>query len=279
MDYKSFQHKLHIKFSIYNKPPFLLLSHSVDYTCQLCLRQEEIIQTHFKNPVRYLYAPIPVRNIAEHRCQFYVFRVRIVCHLSALEQNRLQHLFHVRVFIHLPYQAVKKGHSFPQHPFHSFANPLPGPCASGILVLPFLRQILIHYLTDRGNQVRISRCIAIDFLCHCRHVHSGISVLLILCQHTRYLLPGERHFNPEPGRNIPRTIVLMRFIRSQLQFQILNVINPCQNYRMKNRADVPGKIISPKLRKEIDEYLIVAGAVHFINHQYHRTGGLPAHFT
>lgn len=40
----------------------------------------------------------------------------------------------------------------------------------------------------------------------------------------------DRHFDPEPGSNVPRAVVLMRFVRPQLSFQVFDVINPCQNH-------------------------------------------------
>lgn len=88
--------------------------------------------------------------------------------------------------------------------------------SSFIFKSPTFTNFLVKQFTKQRNKIWISCCICINRLRYCLYIHSCMLICFIFQQHCCNLLYRKIHFNTKTCRNIPWTIILMFFFRTQL---------------------------------------------------------------
>ena len=123
-------------------------------------------------------------------------------------------------------------------------------------------------LTNHRHQHRITGSIIVNQLGQLCNIHSHMVILLILHEHSGNIAHTKAHVYVKVRCNIPRAVVLMLSSWSDFLTKISDIMNTCQNDRLKRRVLGTFQIVPSQLSQKIQKHLVVAGTVYFVDHQH-----------
>ena len=275
--YEAFHDEGNVQFSIFDKSRLSIQGIGSHLRREPALTYIVSVEAHLKYTVRNRNSIGAVDDETVHHEILLSSVVREIFDGFSAQEDISQLLIQLFVFPELSHQRVKQGVFFCNDQFDGFVH---------AVLCPGLRKRGqdsrddpgVNQLADAADQEGVAVCVCADDFCDLRGIHSCVMVCIVFVQHPADARPGQAHIDVKIGRDVPGTVLFVIVLLTDPASEMADVGDTCQNDRLKRGRIicVAADVAVAKLGKEVQENLIVGGAVHFIDDQDQRNGS-PFH--